>query len=213
MTAKSQNESDDLIIGVSGASGMPYAADFMRAVFEAGLRLHVIATPRALTVARSEMGVSFESPAAFDVAVFCAAPEMIGANRVVVYDPDDLRAPPASGSFRARGMAIVPCSMRTLGALASGISDNLLLRAADCQLKEGRRLVIVPRETPLSLIHLENMNRLARAGATILPAMPAYYYHPESLADHERFLSTKLCDQFGVEYAAAIRWRAEGDEP
>ncbi|MCX7044958.1 MAG: UbiX family flavin prenyltransferase [Candidatus Sumerlaeota bacterium] len=205
--------SNDLIVGVSGASGAPYAANFLRAAFGAGLRLHVIITRRALGVIEAEMGASFGAAADFDIAAFCGTPEMKNSRRIHLYAPDDMMAPPASGTFRARGMAVVPCSMRTLGALASGCCDNLLLRAADCQLKEGRKLVLVARETPLNLIHLENMTRLARAGATILPAMPAYYYHPASLADHENFLTSKICDQLGIEPPAPVRWRPEPSTP
>jgi 4-hydroxy-3-polyprenylbenzoate decarboxylase len=206
------NDSLRLIVGITGASGLAYAADFLRAAFAAGLELRIVVTPEALTVARREMDLGIASPAAFDVAAVCGAPEMKGSPRVIVHDPFDFAAPPASGTFRVRGMVVVPCSMRSLGALASGVTDNLLLRAADCQLKEGRPLVLVPRETPLSLIHLENMTRLARAGAVILPAMPAYYYRPAAIADHERFLTSKMCDRLGIECPCPTRWEGR-EEP
>ena len=209
MAVRNLETSDDIIVGISGASGMPYAADFLRAAFDAGLRLHVIVSPRALAVIHNEMGLTFADAGRFDPAAFCGREDMSAdaCGRMQIYDPLDFTAPPASGSFRTRGMAIIPCSMQSVGALASGHTENLLLRAADCQLKEGRKLVLAPRETPLSLIHLENLTRLARAGAIILPAMPAYYYHPRSIADHEHFLTTKLCDQFGIEAPAPVRWR------
>ena len=203
-----------LLTGISGASGMPYAAAFLNAAFNAGLDLHVIISPAARAVIAQEMdhpcGADGEG-GGLDVAAFCANPAMAGSDRITLYDPRDLTSRPASGSFRTRGMVIVPCSMRSVGALAAGVADNLLLRAAECQLKEGRRVVIVPRETPLSLIHLENLTRLARAGVVVAPAAPAYYYHPRALADHERFLVTRLCDQFDIPYPDAIRWRDGSD--
>lgn len=200
------NEPQNLIIGISGASGMPYGADLIRTAWDAGLRLHIVVSPHSLAVIKQETGHVFESAGDFDPAVFCGRPDMDGSDRIRVLNPMDMTAGPASGTFPCLGMVMVPCSMRTLGALAGGMSDNLLLRAADCQLKEGRKLVLVPRETPFSLIHLENMTRLARAGATILPPMPAYYYHPKSLADHEHFITSKICDQLGIEPSDPIRW-------
>ncbi len=196
----------NLIIGVSGASGIPYATELIRAAFHAQWTTHIIVSPHALAVIQQETDQTFSDPASVDIAQLCAVPEMAGAESIHLYDPSDLTAGPASGTFQTTGMVVVPCSMRTLGALAGGITDNLLLRAADCQLKEGRKLILALRETPLNQIHLENMLRLSRAGATILPLMPAYYYRPRTLADHERFIVSKICDQVGLEPERPTRW-------
>ena len=122
------------------------------------------------------------------------------------YPPNDVGAAIASGSFRCRGMAIVPCSMGTLAAIATGASDNLLTRAASVAMKEGRPLILVPRETPLSAIHLENMLKLARLGVRVIPAMPAFYTKPRDLADVVRFMVGKVLDQMGVDHELYPRW-------
>ena len=120
-------------------------------------------------------------------------------------------APPASGSFPALGMIVAPCSMKTLAAIANGISDNLVLRAADVAIKEGRRLVLLARESPLSVIHLENMLRVARAGAIVAPPVPAFYARPRSLDDMVDHTVGRLLDQFGVEHRLVRRW--DGRQP
>lgn len=124
----------------------------------------------------------------------------------VVYDEKDITASIGSGSFVTEGMAIVPCSMHTLAGIAHGISDNLVLRAADVCLKERRKLVLVPRETPLSLVHLRNMTAAAEAGAIILPAMPAFYYRPKKIEDLVNFIVGRVLDNFGIEHTLFPRW-------
>ena len=123
-----------------------------------------------------------------------------------VYDPEDLAAPISSGSFPVDGMVIVPCSMNTLASVAAGISDNLIARAADVSLKERRRLVLVTRETPLSLIHIRNMETVTLAGATVLPPVPAFYHKPETIEDLLRQTAGKVLDQFGIPHNAFKRW-------
>jgi polyprenyl P-hydroxybenzoate/phenylacrylic acid decarboxylase-like protein len=123
-----------------------------------------------------------------------------------VYDPEDLAAPISSGSFPVDGMVIVPCSMNTLASVAAGISDNLIARAADVSLKERRRLVLVTRETPLSLIHIRNMETVTLAGATVLPPVPAFYHKPETIEDLLRHTAGKVLDQFGIPHNAFKRW-------
>jgi len=123
-----------------------------------------------------------------------------------VYDPEDLAASISSGSFPVDGMVIVPCSMNTLASVATGISDSLIARAADVTLKERRRLVLVTRETPLSLIHIRNMETVTLAGATVLPPAPAFYHKPETIEDLLRHTAGKILDQFGIPHSAFKRW-------
>jgi len=127
----------------------------------------------------------------------------------VWYSPDALDAPVASGSFPTSGMAVVPCSVKTLAGVAGGFTDNLILRAADVTVKEGRRLVLVVRETPLSAIHLENMLKLARVGVTILPPIPVFYNSPKKLTDIIDYVVGKVLDRFEIEHNLYKRWKAE----
>ena len=123
-----------------------------------------------------------------------------------VYDDRNLAAPISSGSFVTDGMIILPCSMKTLSSIANGYDDNLISRAAGVTLKEGRKLVLCPRETPLSAIHLENMLKLARLGVSIIPPMPAFYCHPKDIDDIIDYQITKILDQFGLSYSKTARW-------
>jgi 4-hydroxy-3-polyprenylbenzoate decarboxylase len=129
-------------------------------------------------------------------------------SRVEIYDAGDRGATPASGSAASRGMVVCPCSMGTLASIAAGVSRNLVERAADVALKERRPLILVPRETPLSLIHLENMTRLTRAGATILPAAPGFYHQPRSIEDLIDFVVARILDHLGIEHGLGRRWRS-----
>ena len=144
---------------------------------------------------QEELGIQVTlSPARFDPSVFGD----LGPGRVVYHPHDDFRAGIASGSFRTGGMVVAPCSMSTLASIAHGITTNLVTRAADVHLKERRKLILVPRETPLSLVHLENMVAVTRAGAVVLPAMPGWYHRPKTLDDLVRFVVGRICDQLGV---------------
>jgi len=129
-------------------------------------------------------------------------------SRVELYDALDRGATPASGSAPSRGMVVCPCSMGTLASIAAGTSRNLVERAADVALKERRPLILVPRETPLSLIHLENMTRLTRAGATIMPAAPGFYNRPQSIEELVDFVAARVLDHLGVEHSVGRRWRS-----
>jgi polyprenyl P-hydroxybenzoate/phenylacrylic acid decarboxylase-like protein len=124
----------------------------------------------------------------------------------VVYDPSDMAAGPASGSFLTMGMVVVPCSMKTLATIATGASDNLLTRSADVCLKERRRLVLVPRETPLNLIHIRNIETVTLAGATVLPPVPAFYHRPQTIDDLLRHTAGKILDQFDIAHRLFKRW-------
>jgi polyprenyl P-hydroxybenzoate/phenylacrylic acid decarboxylase-like protein len=156
-----------------------------------GIETHAIITSAATANLEIE-----KSMMVADVLKLCAE----------TYDEKDVGASIASGSFVTEGMAIVPCSMRTLAGVAHGASDNLVLRAADVCLKERRRLVMVPRETPLSLVHLRNMAVAAEAGAIILPAMPAFYHQPKSIGDLVNFVVGKILDTLGIEHTLFRRW-------
>jgi flavin prenyltransferase len=181
-----------LIIGISGASGAPLAVDILNALIKQNdWESHLIITDAAKYTIEAETGLTCE-----DLAKLAD----------VCYDIQDIGAPVSSGSFRTEGMIIVPCSMKTIGGLASGYSENLLLRAADVVLKEKRRLVLVTRETPMNAIHLRNLLELARVGAVILPPMLTYYNHPKTVEDMTRHITGKILDQFGLEIEAFCRW-------
>jgi 4-hydroxy-3-polyprenylbenzoate decarboxylase len=192
---------------MTGASGAPYAVALLRALCLAGHTVHLTISPSGAQVLREEMAIApMLGPAEFDTTVFGP----LGGGRVVYHHHGDFSAGIASGSFLTGGMVVAPCSMSTLGAIAHGISTNLVTRAADVHLKERRRLILVPRETPLSLVHLENMVRVTRAGAIVLPAMPGWYHRPRSLDDLIAFVVARICDLLGVEHTEVRRW---GDAP
>lgn len=191
-------ETNRIIVGVSGASGAPIAVELLRALKRTRLESHLVVTSGGWRTIAEETGMTAEQ--------VCALAD-------VVHDVNDIGAPPASGSWRARGMVVVPCSMKTLAGIYSGFSDNLLLRAADVTLKERRKLVLVPRECPMSPIHLRNQYELSMMGAVILPPVLSYYNQPQCLEDMARHLVGRILDQFGVEYDGFRRWReSDGGE-
>jgi 4-hydroxy-3-polyprenylbenzoate decarboxylase len=179
-----------LIVAVTGASGIIYSIGFLRAAKKHDIETYLIITDSAKQVAIHEIG---------DIE------ELIKlASRV--YSPEEMSAGISSGSYPVDGMVIVPSSMKTIAALANGFTDNLVTRAADVQLKERRPLIVVPRETPLHAVHLDNMSKLSHLGAVILPAMPGFYHNPESIADLVNFISGKILDQLGIENQLYRRW-------
>jgi 4-hydroxy-3-polyprenylbenzoate decarboxylase len=179
-----------LIVAVTGASGMLYAVNFLTAVKKIGFEIHLIITDSAKSVAKFEIG----------------SVDQLVEHSDFQYNPENMSACIASGSFKVDGMIIIPASMKTISALANGFSDNLVTRAADVQLKEKRFLILVPRETPLHSIHLENMTRLSKIGAIILPAMPGFYHNPEKIEDLANFISGKILDQLGIDNELFNRW-------
>jgi 4-hydroxy-3-polyprenylbenzoate decarboxylase len=179
-----------LIVAVTGASGIIYALSFLKAVKKHNIEVHLLISDSARVVACHEMGGTK------------LLDEL--ANRV--YDLDDMSVGIASGSYPVDGMVIVPASMKTIAALANGFADNLVTRAADVQLKERRPLIVVPRETPLHTVHLENMAKLSSLGAVILPAMPGFYHQPESIDDLVDFISGKILDQLKIKNKLYTRW-------
>lgn len=199
----------ELTVAITGASGALYAQRTLVQLAASSVveRINLITSAAALIVARVELGASLQE------GDMRALNEWLGLERgsklVRWHRLDNLAAPPASGSHMQAGMVVVPCSMGTLGAIAAGAGVNLIHRAADVTLKEGRKLVLVPRESPYNAIHLENMLRLARAGARILPASPAFYHRPQSIVEMADHLVFRILDQFGVPHSQATRWQGD----
>jgi 4-hydroxy-3-polyprenylbenzoate decarboxylase len=191
----------DVVLAMTGASGAPYAVELLRTLSRAGRTVHLTVSPSGAQVLRQELGIEL-SLKQFDPGAFGPT----GPGRVVYHHHEDFSAGIASGSFLTAGMVVAPCSMSTLGAIAHGITTNLVTRAADVHLKERRKLVLVPRETPLSLVHIENMAAVTRAGAVVLPAAPGWYHRPGSLDDLVRFIVARVCDQLGVANDLIRRW-------
>jgi flavin prenyltransferase len=192
-------------LAFTGASGLPYGLRLLDCLLAAKARVYLLYSPAAQIVARQELELVFPTQPAAAAAYFA---ERYGAKpgQLSVFGREDWFAPVASGSNPADAMAVCPCSMGTLGALAAGLADNLIERAADVMLKERRPLVLVPRETPLSAIHLENMLTLARAGAVILPPAPGFYGRPQSIGDLVDFVVARVLDQLGVAHELGPRW-------
>ncbi len=180
-----------LIVGISGASGVIYGAEMLRVLGRLGVRRHLVMTPAAR--------VNFQVETDFQ-------PEQVEALADFVYEDDSLTAPIASGSFRTDGMVVIPCSIKTLSAIAHSHSANLLVRAADVTLKERRPLILVVRETPLHQGHLELMQRAAGLGAVILPPMPAFYHRPRTIQDLIHHTVGKVLDCLGLEHQLFRRW-------
>jgi len=180
-----------LIVGLTGASGVIYGIRILEVLKTLGVETHAILTTAAKQTVVLETDYTVEQVEAFATKV---------------HKFNDITAAPSSGSFLTDGMIIIPCSMKTLGGIASGYADNLLIRAAEITMKERRPLIIVPRETPLTIIHLENMLGVARAGGIIVPAMPAFYIKPKTIDDLVDHLVGKVLDLFGIKHDLYERW-------
>ncbi len=190
-----------LVLAMTGASGSPFAARLLQVLCRSGRTVHLTISPSGAQVLRDEMDLHV-SLSQFEPSVFGD----LGRGRVVYHHHSNFSAGIASGSFRTAAMIVAPCSMSTLGAIAHGITTNLITRAADVHLKERRKLVLVPRETPLSLVHIENMATVTRAGAIVLPASPGWYHRPKTLDDLVNFVVGRICDVVGVENDLIRRW-------
>lgn len=182
-----------IIVGISGATGIIYAARVLEALQKANIETHLVISEGALKVMRLETGYD---------------PEILASLASFTYDVNDLCAPIASGSFLTDGMIVVPCSIKSLSAIANSFSDNLLIRAADVTLKERRRLVLVVRETPLHAGHLRLMLKASEIGAVILPPVPAFYHKPVTIDDIVNQTVGKILDQFGIDAGLFKRWGA-----
>jgi 4-hydroxy-3-polyprenylbenzoate decarboxylase len=201
-------------LGITGASGHAYARALFRALVGAGWDVDVALTGAGAKVMRHELG---DDPGAAgerlgEVLARWSAGLPAGHGRARAFAGDDVGAPPSSGTALTGGVVLCPCSMGTLARVSVGFSSNLVERAADVALKEGRPLVLVPRETPLSVVHLENLLRLARLGAVVLPAMPGFYHHPRTLEDLVDHVVGKVLDRLGVEHALGARWKGLAEE-
>ncbi len=192
----------EFAVAITGASGAAYGLTLIRALAAGGHTVHVVVSEGGARVLRHECELSV-NPKQPDAALL--APEH--EDRIVAHAVGNYGASIASGSYPIAGMAVCPCSMGTLGRIAAGTAENLVTRAADVCLKERRKLVLVPRETPLSSIHLENMLRLTRAGAVILPAAPGFYHGEKSMDDLIRFIAARVMEQLGVDQDLTEPWR------
>lgn len=195
-----------ICLALTGASGMPYGLRLLEHLLAAGCRVQLLYSQAAQVVARQEMDLELPSRPAETKAALLARYPAVDPEKLFVFGREEWFAPVASGSNPPDAMVICPCSMGTLAAIAQGLADNLIERAADVVLKEGRKLILVPRETPLSAIHLENMLRLARAGAVILPPSPGFYHRPENVAEVVEFVVARVLDQLAVPHALMQRW-------
>lgn len=223
----------DLVVAITGASGAIYAVRLLEVLLTIGRTVHLVISPAATVVLDRELALTIdlknfslnqllpnESDLACDSALRLLRPAQhqpldaggsavlseIPHGRVIYHHYQDFNAGIASGSFLTDGMVICPCSMGTLASIAGGHSENLIHRAADVHLKERRKLIVVPRETPLGSIQLDNMKRLSDAGGVILPAMPGFYHNPTSIHHLIDFVVGRICDQLGVEHNLFRRW-------
>lgn len=194
----------DLVLAMTGASGAAYGVRLLDVLLRAGRTVHLTISPAAALVIEQELGQKVRLDA-------FALKDLIGeadraSGQIQYHDHRDFRAGIASGSFLTAGMVVCPCSMGTAAAIAHGLSQNLIHRAADVHLKERRKLILVPRETPLGVVQLRNLTACAEAGAVVLPAMPAFYTQPQTLQDAVDFIVGRICDQLSVEHRLLRRW-------
>jgi len=193
-----------IVVALTGASGAVYGIRLVQVLLESGRKVDLVVSDPARLVIAEELGAPVSNPLHLESWAPFLGRDLEG--KLQVHSVRDFAAPIASGSYPVEAMAIVPCSMGTLGALAAGISQNLIHRAADCVMKENRRLVIVPRETPLSAIHLENMLKLARLGVRVVPAMPGFYSGAKTIEEIVDFVVGKVLDQLDISHALYPRW-------
>ena len=197
--------SKTITLALTGASGMPYAMRLLESLLGAGHTVYLVYSQAAQFVAAQEMGLNLPAKTSEThrmlVERYRCRPEQL-----LVFAREDWNAPIASGTGAADAMVVCPCTMGALAAIATGLSDNLIERAADVMLKEGRKLILVPRETPFSAIHLENMLKLSRMGAVMLVPNPGFYHMPKSVEDIVDFIVAKILDQLGVEHQLVEKW-------
>jgi len=199
----------DLTVAITGASGTIYAERTLKLLAASGAveTINLILSDTAVTVAQVELGVNLRDLDGRKINEWLGLEDP--SKLIRHWRLDNLAARPSSGSYKQAGMIIVPCSMATIGSVASGAGTNLIHRAADVCLKEGRKLIVVPRETPYNAIHLENMLRLTRAGARILPASPGFYHRPQTIDDLVQHFCYRILDQFGIPHSSKTAWTGE----
>ena len=198
--------SSDLVVAITGASGSPYGVRLVEVLLAAGRVVHLSISPAAVVVIQRELERRVRLDHFEPADLLGDGAGRLDLGRLRYHDYRDFQAGIASGSFLTGGMVVCPCSMGTVAAIAHGLSQNLIQRAADVHLKERRKLVLVPRETPLGLVQLRNLVSCAEAGAVVLPAMPAFYTRPRTLQDVVDFVVGRVCDQLGVEHELLRRW-------
>lgn len=196
-----------LILGVSGASGLIYAVRTLKFLLSADYAIELVASKSTYIVWQSEQNIRMPVDPAQQEQFWRQQAGVETSGKLCCHPWGDVGANIASGSFRTLGMVVIPCSMSTVAKLAAGLSSDLLERSADVQLKEGRKLVIVPRETPFSLIHLRNLTTLAEAGARIVPAIPAWYHNPQTIEDLVDFVVARTLDQLDIDCIPIQRWQ------
>ena len=191
---------ENIIVGITGASGVVYGQRLLQALSDKSYSVHLSISDAAIKVIESELNLSLDLDD-FDVSKFIDRQD----HSVTYHHISNIAASISSGTFKTKAMIIAPCSMNTLCSIANGIASNLIKRSASVTLKEGRKLIVMPRETPLSPIHLESMLKLSKAQACILPAMPGYYYHPKTIDDQIDFMVGKVLNYIGIEYTPYTR--------
>ncbi|MGB8701735.1 MAG: flavin prenyltransferase UbiX [Thermosynechococcaceae cyanobacterium] len=210
--APSPIPSRPIILGVTGASGLIYAVRTLKYLLEADFTVELVASKATAQVWKAENQIQMPTEP-HKQTQFWRDRTQVQTGHLTCHAAADVGATIASGSFRTVGMVVIPCSMSTVAKLATGLSTDLLERAADVQLKEGRKLVVVPRETPLSLIHLRNLTALAEAGARIVPAIPAWYHNPQTIEDLVDFVVARALDQLDIDCVPLQRWQGSQPNP
>ncbi len=198
-----------LILGITGASGLIYAVRALKFLLQAEYSVELVASKSTYMVWQAEQTIRMPVEAVAQELFWRQQAGVETKGKLYCHPWGDVGANIASGSFRTLGMVIMPCSMSTVAKLAAGLSSDLLERAADVQLKEGRKLIIVPRETPFSLIHLRNLTALAEAGARIVPAIPAWYHNPQTIEDLVDFVVARALDQLDIDCIPINRWEGK----
>ncbi len=189
----------NIILAITGASGAPFGVRLLEELLKTAA-VHLIISSNTFPIIADETGLDWTVDTELKLR------KQFGADALYFYEDKNMEAPISSGSFKTDGMLVVPCSMKTLSGIANGYANNLIERAADVTIKEGRRLLLAPREMPFSAIHLENMLKLARLGVTIAPPVAAFYHHPENLDAMIDFITGKILDNFGIEHTLFKRW-------
>lgn len=206
MSSSNSPLSRPLILGITGASGLIYAIRAIKFLLEADYAVELVASKSTYMVWQAEQSIRMPLESAQQEQFWRQQAGVETGGKLHCHPWGDVGANIASGSFRTQGMIVMPCSMSTVAKIATGLSSDLLERAADVQLKEGRPLVIVPRETPFSLIHLRNLTTLAEAGARIVPAIPAWYHNPQTVNDLIDFVVARVLDQLDIQCVPIKRW-------
>jgi 4-hydroxy-3-polyprenylbenzoate decarboxylase len=200
--------SQTITLALTGASGMPYGIRLLEMLLKEGKQVYLLYSKVAQIVAQQEMSLALPSSAK-EAESFFSRQYQVPDGQLRVFGREEWFAPVASGSNPADSMVICPCTMGTLAAIAAGLNQKLIERAADVMLKENRQLILVPREMPFSAIHLENMLKLVRSGAVILPANPGFYHHPKTVQDMIDFVVARILDHLGVIHTLIPRWGIE----